>query len=89
MLRIQRRTSGKIVVLALSGRIGAECVAELQSLLDSEPGTPTLILDLKEVKLVDRDAVKFLADREANGITLESCPAFIREWIGRVRKASH
>jgi len=40
---------------------------------------------LKDVTLVDRDAVKFLALCEADSITLENCPAYIREWIERER----
>jgi hypothetical protein len=40
-----------------------------------------LTLDLHEVKLVDREAVRFLARCEAAGITLVHCPAYIRAWI--------
>ena len=83
MLRIQRSTEGKNVVLALSGRIGEEDVAEMQSLLQSEVGDHHLVLDLKDVRLVNRDAVKFLAQYEANGAKLRNCPAYIREWITR------
>jgi hypothetical protein len=38
---------------------------------------------LKEVKLVDRDALRFLACCKANGTQLENCLAYIREWIVR------
>jgi hypothetical protein len=40
---------------------------------------------LAEVELVDREAVKVLAQAEANGIELKNCPAYIREWITRER----
>jgi hypothetical protein len=86
MLRIQRRPPGKVVVLALSGRIGAEDLEALQRLLEAEPGDG-LVLDLKELRLVDREAVVFLAAREANGTTLENCPPYVREWIARQRDA--
>jgi len=69
------------VTFTLSGRIKAEELAELQRLLDAEGQEHRIVLDLKEVKLVDRDAVKFLARCEANGAQLENCPAYIREWI--------
>jgi RNA polymerase sigma-70 factor (ECF subfamily) len=36
-----------------------------------------IILDLREVRLVDRDAVKFLRGCEADGMKLENCPAYI------------
>jgi hypothetical protein len=82
MLKIQRSGHGK-VVFTLSGRIEADDVAELQRLLDLEVADHLLALDLQDVTLLDRDAVKFLARREADGIQLENCPAYIREWIER------
>jgi hypothetical protein len=80
MLKIQRSANGK-VVFTLSGRIEAEDVAELRRLLDLERAEHLVVLDLKDVTLLDREAVKFLARREADGIQLENCPAYIREWI--------
>jgi anti-anti-sigma regulatory factor len=82
MLRIQRSASRQ-VVLTLSGRIQAENVAELQRLLELERVGRGLVLDLKDVTLVDREAVKFLARCEADSIALKNCPAYIREWIER------
>jgi hypothetical protein len=82
MLKIQRSANGK-VVFTLSGRIEADDVAELQRVLDLEAADHLLTLDLQDVTLLDRDAVKFLARREAGGIQLENCPAYIREWIER------
>jgi hypothetical protein len=35
-------------------------------------------IDLTDVLLVDREAVKFLALRESNGAELRNCPAYIR-----------
>ena len=81
MFRIQRSIKGNSVVFALSGRIEAEGLAELQRLLETEADDHTMALDLKEVKLVDRDAVSFLGNCEAKGIKLANCPAYIREWI--------
>jgi hypothetical protein len=82
MLKIQRSANGK-VVFTLSGRIEAEDVAELQRLFDLEGEGDHLALDLKDVTLLDRDALKFLARREADGVQLENCPAYIREWIAQ------
>jgi hypothetical protein len=42
-------------------------------------------IDLKDVLLVDREAVKLLALSETNGTELRNCPAYIREWITRER----
>lgn len=81
-LKIQRAADGNVVVFALSGRIEGERVAELQRLLASEAADHRIVLDLQEVDLVDRDTVRFLARCVvADGIQLEHCPAYIREWI--------
>jgi hypothetical protein len=37
------------------------------------------------VKLVDRDAVRFLGEIEAQGARLRNCSAYVREWISRER----
>ena len=82
MLKIRRSANGKIV-FTLSGRIEIEDVEELQRLLALESSDRDLALDLADVTLVDREAVKFLAHCEANSIDLENCPPYIREWIQR------
>ena len=82
MLKIRRSTNGKIV-FTLSGRIEIEDVAELQRLLALELSDRNLTLDLADVTLVVREAVKFLAHCEADSIELENCPPYIREWIQR------
>jgi hypothetical protein len=81
MLKIQRTEAKDPAVFALSGRIEERHVAELQSLLDGAKEAPGTTLDLKEVRLVDREAVKFLGDCEARGIKLENCRPYILEWI--------
>ena len=87
-LKIQRSTDEDGVVFALSGRIEGERVAELVSLLDSEATEHDIVLDLREVDLVDRDAVMFLGRCVADGIRLDHCPAYIREWIQRERQGT-
>ena len=88
MLKIQRSIKAKNVRFALSGRIESEHVAELQRLLDEDAQRGTITLDLLEVRLVDREAVEFLARCEANGVRLRNCPAYLREWITRAESAS-
>ena len=83
MFRIQRSANGRLIVFSLSGRIKAIHVNELRTLLDSEADDRSLVLDLKEVKLVDRDVVGFLTNCEAKGIKIANCPGYIREWIER------
>jgi anti-anti-sigma regulatory factor len=84
MLKIQRSANGR-VVFTLSGRIEAEDVKELRQLLALEKTGQDVVLDLRDVTLVNHDAVNFLAGCEADSIKLENCPAYIREWIERVK----
>jgi anti-anti-sigma regulatory factor len=87
MLKIKRAANGE-VVFTLSGRMDAENVAEMQTLFGSEPKGRRIVLDLKDLTLVDRDAVRFLEGCETDSIKLKNCPAYIREWITRERSGS-
>ena len=80
-LKIQRRAADRFVVFTLSGRIQTEYVGELQNLVDFAAAKNSVALDLREVRLVDREAVQFLARCQAEGVELDNCPAYIREWI--------
>jgi len=84
-LKIQRSAADGLVVFTLSGRIRLEHLAELQTLLEFEAPVHGIVLDLSEVRLVDRDAVRFLTHCEADGVKLDNCPAYIREWIEKER----
>ena len=85
MLKIERKTNGD-VVLRLSGRLGADNVEELSAALAAEPAGQILVLDLEDVVLVDREAIRFLRGREGDGVALRNCPPYIREWIAREEK---
>ena len=87
MLRIER-TANAEVVFTVSGRMDAENVAELEALFGSEAKGRRIVLDLKDLTLVDRDAVNFLERCETDSIKLKNCPAYIREWITRERRGN-
>ena len=89
MLRIEKSIEGNKVVFSLTGRIEAGDVAELQRLLVSEAMDHSLILDLTDVNLVNRDAVGFLAKCETAGSKLRNCPAYVREWITKEREGNN
>ena len=80
-LRIERSARQRFTVFALSGRMEAEHVKELKELFDGD--YRNIILDLGDLRLADRDAVRFLRGCEGDGMTLENCPAYIRQWIDR------
>jgi hypothetical protein len=87
MLRIQRSENGE-VVFTLSGQMDEEPTAELETLINSEANGRRIVLDLKDLTLVNEDAITFLECCESNSITLENCPPYIREWIKRQRRGS-
>ena len=87
MLKIQRSSNGP-VVFTLIGEIDKEEIAELEALLRSETKGRTIVLDLKELTLVGRDAISFLGRCEAEGIGLRNCAGYVREWITRERRGS-
>ena len=83
--RIERLSTERGLLLCVSGRLKAEDRGILRIDLD---GRRVAAIALAEVELVDRDAVKLLAQAEAEGVELRSCPAYIREWITNERENS-
>lgn len=71
------------MTFAVSGRIGEERIPELENLLEAETGAEPVVIvfDLADVRLVSREAVRFLAACEVGGIELRNCPSYVREWI--------
>jgi anti-anti-sigma regulatory factor len=81
MLKIHR-TSGRTLVLTISGQLDADNVSELCQLVDAEPAGRVLVLDLTDLVLADRHAVHLLRQYEASGrVVLRNCPAYVRTWM--------
>jgi anti-anti-sigma regulatory factor len=85
MLKITRAGNGEVVI-KLSGRMGAENIGELEKLISAETSSRRIVLDLKDLTLVDQDAVSFLRRCEADSLQLRNCPAYIRKWITGERR---
>jgi hypothetical protein len=80
--RIDRRVIGQdCPTLYVSGRITEGCLDTLRTSLEQEKGVVSI--DLKDVLIVDREAIKLLAVCESNGVELRNSPAYIREWVTR------
>ena len=88
MLKILRSTKNGFVNFALIGRIEGESLAELKRVIREETTDHNLVLDLKDVTLVDQAAIRFLARCEADSLALENCPAYVRDWIAAERRRS-
>lgn len=80
--RIDRLSNDHGIVLRISGRITGEDLEVLRRALSEGR---IVAVELAEVALVDRDAVRFLAVVEAQGIELRQGAAYIGEWILRER----
>jgi len=74
---------GKLTVFVLSGRSEKKAIAELRRLLELQANYRGIVLDLKDVRVIDRDALHFFAGCEADGVKLENCTPYIREWMER------
>ena len=86
--RVQRSAVDDATVLMLSGDIAGEHTSDLETLVEAD-GTGPMVLDLKDVSVVDRAGVLLLARSEARGSTLLNCPSYVREWIQRERQFAH
>jgi hypothetical protein len=83
--RIDRLSTEQGLVLCVSGRLAEEDLELVRMALD---GRRVVAIELAEVEVVSRDAVKLLVRAEAEGIELRRCPAYIREWITNERESS-
>ena len=83
-LKIEKLAGEHGTTLKLIGRIRAEHLAELRGQIAASAPT---VLELREVTLVDAEVVRFLSACESEGIHLQHCSAYIREWIVRERES--
>jgi hypothetical protein len=77
--QVAERRSGFYV----SGRLDAEHIAELETLIAAETKGRRIILDLKDMTLTGHEGIGFLCRCEVAGIALVNCDAYVREWIAR------
>ena len=80
--RIEPVARGKCTVFILSGRIEGVAIAELRRLFELQTDRG-IVLDLREVGVVDREVMRFFMSCEADGAKLEHCTPYIREWMER------
>ena len=81
--RIETAARGRLTAFTLSGRIEKQAIAELRRLFELQRDCHDIVLDLKDVRVIDRDVMRFFVRCEADGVKLENCPSYIREWIER------
>ena len=79
---VRRIDSDRLVLLHISGHLQEVHIEMIDDLLAKE--TNPVALELGEVTLADREAVRFLATLDARGVGLRNCPGFIREWMRKL-----
>jgi hypothetical protein len=73
------------IVFALIGHLRADDLVEVSALFAQEAAGRAFALNLKDLILVDREAIHFLGECEARGIPLRDCPGYVRAWIACAR----
>ena len=81
--RIETAARGRLTVFILSGRIEKQAIAELRRLFEGQTDNRKIVLELKDVIVIDREAMCFLVGCEADGMRIENCAPYIREWMER------
>jgi hypothetical protein len=81
--RIETAARGRFTLFILSGRIEKPAIAELRRLFECQTDFRDIVLDLKDVSVIDREVMRFFVRCEADGVQLENCASYIREWMAR------
>jgi len=63
-----------------------EHVTRLQEFI-AEEAHNRITLDLKDITIADRVAVRFLVEAEARGIRVTNCPEYVRSWIAAEKRS--
>jgi hypothetical protein len=70
--RIETAARGRFTVFILSGRIEKQAIAELRRLFECQTDCRDIVLDLKDVGVIDRDVMRFFVRCEADGVKLRT-----------------
>jgi anti-anti-sigma regulatory factor len=83
-LRIESVADEHGTTIRLIGRMQAQHVEELKAQMAQIGASGARVaLDLRELSLVDVDAVRFLGTCQAGGISIVHCPPYINDWIAK------
>jgi hypothetical protein len=82
-LKIEKDSNHPKTVIHLIGRLHVNHIDELNRQLQGD--APEMVIDLREVTLVDLEIVRFLKVCQARGVTIDNCPPYIRRWMTRER----
>ena len=83
-LKIERNSRGGRTTIRLIGHFQSEHIGELKKQLQGNGAQ--LVLDLKEVTVVDVEVVRFSGGCKADGVKIVHCSPYIRKWMAQERK---
>jgi hypothetical protein len=83
-LKIETESRGKRTTIRLIGHFQLEHVEELSRHFQRYGSK--VVLDLRELTLVDVHIVRLLGASEISGARIVGCSQYIREWIDRERQ---
>jgi anti-anti-sigma regulatory factor len=70
------------VTLRLNGKFDEDAIRDLDSSILEARGTHQYVyIDLSEVTLVDRKAVRYLSGQASRTVKLVNCPIYLSGWI--------
>jgi ABC-type transporter Mla MlaB component len=73
------------ITLLLNGKFDEDAIRDLESsILEARGAHQHVYIDLSEVTLVDRKAVRYLSEQANRNIELVNCPIYLRCWITQV-----
>ena len=77
--------SDSSVRLLLNGKFGEDAIPDLsESISQAKDSHNQVLIDLSEVTLVDRKAVRYFSEQACEDVKLVNCPMYLRRWIAQV-----
>jgi anti-anti-sigma regulatory factor len=83
-MRIDTRLDDRAVTLSVSGTLTTAAVADFERVLDEARRLQRpIVLDLTNVRLIDRPTLKYLIDVMEHDVRLVVCPDYVEHWMYR------
>ncbi len=82
-MKIEKQVQGQTTTIRLIGHFHLDHLVELRKQVEQDA---EVILDLKEVTLVDVDVVRFFVECKRKGMKIANCPRYIKRWMPRETK---
>ena len=80
-MKIETHSQADRTTIRLIGDFQSDHIEELRKQVEHE--SSEVILDLREITLVDVHVVQFLAECVTKGMKIVHCPRYIKKWLLR------